>query len=87
MCVFVLQVTTGVLIVRHEGVLRLWAGWRPAVARAMCYGGERRFLAGAAGQSVLVAPALVGSVNEALYILLVGSIKWQSGPSSVAPST
>lgn len=34
-------VTTGLLIVRHEGLLRLWAGWRPAVARAMCYGGLR----------------------------------------------
>jgi hypothetical protein len=37
------QVATGVLIVRHEGVLRLWAGWRPAVARAMCYGGENNW--------------------------------------------
>jgi hypothetical protein len=35
-----LQVSTGVLIVREEGVLRLWAGWRPAVTRAMLYGGE-----------------------------------------------
>lgn len=61
-CVFVLQLTTGVLIVRHEGVLRLWAGWRPAVARAMCYGGERRVLAGAAGQPGLAAPALVGTI-------------------------
>lgn len=39
--VLVLQVTTGVLIVRHEGLLRLWAGWGPGVTRAMCYGGER----------------------------------------------
>jgi hypothetical protein len=25
--------------VRQEGLLGLWAGWTPAVARAMCYGG------------------------------------------------
>ena len=49
-CVAVwLQVDTGVLIVRHEGLLRLWAGWRPAVARAMCYGGALLFGGGRAG--------------------------------------
>lgn len=33
------QLATGMSIVRSEGVTVLWAGWTPAIARAMLYGG------------------------------------------------